>query len=354
MNMGEPVPLSKEDRTFSFGEDVDLSLSLPSTSVKKSEGKEYKKFSAQPPSADLGGLTSIEEHPKESSKKGDPQVGHYEDISTEVPADNANPSYSRLTFSTLSSRPYAESSNEARDRVTGYDSQQYPSDYEVFLAKSREDYENAQRRNWPTVEIDDASFFRAKRGKEYDKRKKLATFRAALRAVQVFVRYPNHAIWFNVSVIVLALVTLTVSKVRNTSNIAQGSNENLWPQPLVLYPEYIITAISGISFAVSLGSGTDISTLIVVAELCLLFVDRLSETKTKLGLGVNFGLNLIFLVIWVLAIILFKVNSSTQFVWGYACNLAGFQNRLLDYQEICSREVPSNLSYTERRPAHGP
>jgi hypothetical protein len=76
-----------------------------------------------------------------------------------------------------------------------------------------------------------------------------------------------------------------------------------------------------------------------VAVLCLLFVDKVSETKSKLGLWVHFCLNLVFLVVWVLAIVLFKVNSSADYVWGFACTLEGFQNRLVDYQAICSREV---------------
>lgn len=56
----------------------------------------------------------------------------------------------------------------------------------------------------------------------------------------------------NDSVVVLALVTLTASKVRNTDNITNGNDETLWPQPLILWPEYIITAVSGISFAINL------------------------------------------------------------------------------------------------------
>lgn len=184
--MTEPTPLSKENRAFSFGEDIDLSLSIPgqNPSAKKVGGVSPTEVESQPLTGDLGVWSS----PKKQQSRGSVHFSHQEDIPTGIPVDSDRP-YSRLTYSTISSVPYAESSREAQERATGYDSQQYPSDYELFLAKSRTEYENAQRRNWPTVEIDDGSFLRAKQTKEGDKRKRLASLRGIMRAIQVFVRY---------------------------------------------------------------------------------------------------------------------------------------------------------------------
>jgi hypothetical protein len=180
--MSEPVPLSKEDRIFSFGDEVDLSLNPPGYTAKKGTNDVH----AQPPPADLGLPSAGGDHPKKGDSKKQARFGHYENIGPDN-SENDDRLYSRLNYSPVSS-VHPESSDAARERVSGYDSQQAPSDYELFLAKSVADYQNAQKRNWPTVEIDDGSFVRVKQGRHADIRKKLATLRGILRAVQVPVR----------------------------------------------------------------------------------------------------------------------------------------------------------------------
>lgn len=73
--------------------------------------------------------------------------------------------------------------------------------------------------------------------------------------------------------------------------------------------------------------------------MAIFFIDKLSETKGRLGLLINFGLNLILFVAWSTAVAIFKANSSTQFVWGFACSHQGTNNPLVSYDFICNREV---------------
>jgi hypothetical protein len=79
--------------------------------------------------------------------------------------------------------------------------------------------------------------------------------------------------------------------------------------------------------------------LIIVSVMAIFFIDKLSETKGRRGLLINFGLNLILFVAWITAVAIFKANSSTQFVWGFACSPPGTNNPLVSYDFICSREV---------------
>jgi hypothetical protein len=57
----------------------------------------------------------------------------------------------------------------------------------------------------------------------------------------------------NFSVVILALVTATVSKVQNTDEQTQSNDAKLWPDPVTLWPEYLVTAVSALSFSISLG-----------------------------------------------------------------------------------------------------
>lgn len=58
----------------------------------------------------------------------------------------------------------------------------------------------------------------------------------------------------NCSGLILALVNLTTAKVRKTYEISNtATNEELlWPDPVVLWPEYLVTAVSTISITLSL------------------------------------------------------------------------------------------------------
>jgi hypothetical protein len=189
--MAEPIPLSKQDRAFSFGNDIDLSLSLPSTrksppelstqsstpeSVDKLEYLEH-----DPLHSDIGVSSSLKKTPRRSV--GSVHFSHHEGI----PYDADRP-IRGLTYSTRSSIPYAESSRSAEERMM--DGGHGPSDFEMFLAKSRDDYERDKERNWPTVEIEEASFLPAKIvPSQFDRRKRYSSIRTVVRVLQVFTRY---------------------------------------------------------------------------------------------------------------------------------------------------------------------
>jgi hypothetical protein len=157
--MAEPTPLSKKERSFSFGQDIDLSLSLPGSSTSNEDPPSYQPPLKRLPSGRSVHFESIQERPE-----------------------------SILTYN--SSIPYAESSRSAQDRETSYENYRNPSDFEIFLAKSREDYERDKQRNWPTVEIDEESFIQKHEiPKKETPKKKLSTIRTVLRVLQVFIRY---------------------------------------------------------------------------------------------------------------------------------------------------------------------
>lgn len=190
--MTEPIPLSKEDRVFSFGNDIDLSLSFPSAGKKSSP-----KVAIQTPSAgdSVDKFEYLEHDPlRASSNKrkstrrstGSVHFSHHEGI----PYDENRP-VSAITYSTRSSIPYAESSRSAEER--GDIGDRVPSDFEMFLAKSKEEYEKDKERNWPTVEIEDTLLLRDKEpSKHIDRRKQYSYTRTVFRVLQVVTRYHLH------------------------------------------------------------------------------------------------------------------------------------------------------------------
>lgn len=179
--MSDPVPLTEEDRVFSFGEDVNLSQSADGRPAASQEGGE------SPPG-------SVER--SSSSKKGAPRVSRGsvrfspEQVNIGIPYDSTRP-VSGATYSSSSSVPYVESSKTPPSAARNLgDTPEEPSDYDVFLQKSREDYERDKQRNWPTVEIDDASFTNQPSiAKNATRRQLFAMVRKILRILQVFTRY---------------------------------------------------------------------------------------------------------------------------------------------------------------------
>ena len=146
------------------------------------------------------------------------------------------------------------------------------------------------------------------------------------------------------SVVILALVTATVSKVQNTNQQTQSNDEKLWPDPISLWPEYLVIAISALSFSISLGTSL-IIVLTAVMVLSIFFIDKFNEMKGRLGLYVNFCINLILFVTWIIAVILFRVNSSSSSIWGFSCSSSIMSNAFVDYDFICTREVPLSVSH---------
>jgi hypothetical protein len=79
--------------------------------------------------------------------------------------------------------------------------------------------------------------------------------------------------------------------------------------------------------------------------LGIFFIDKLNEMKGRLGLYINFCINLMLFVTWIIAIILFRVNSSSSSIWGFSCSSSIMSNAFVDYDFICNREVTLSLSY---------
>jgi hypothetical protein len=182
------VPLSKEDRSFSFGNELDLSLS-GDAKTPTAAAEETKSGGTSPP-ADLERTSSLRKGPPRLSKGS----VHFnpDHINIGLPYDSARP-VSGATYSSSSSLPYAESSKSVPPPPVPQDqgdSPEEPSDYDIFLQKSKDEFQRDKQRNWPTVEIEDASFTNlpAANSKNMDRRKLFAMGRKILRILQVFTR----------------------------------------------------------------------------------------------------------------------------------------------------------------------
>lgn len=183
-SMADPLPLSKEDTTCSFGDDLDLSLSL-----------DGKSFSAKEKQVDTGLSRPELERRASSMRKGPPRLSggsvHFnpDHVNVALPYDSTRP-VSDATYSSSNIIPYAESSKSPPPERDLGDGTEEPSDYDIFLKKSREEYERDKQRNWPTVEIEDASFTNSPSStKNADRRKLFATVRKILRILQLVTRY---------------------------------------------------------------------------------------------------------------------------------------------------------------------
>ena len=63
------------------------------------------------------------------------------------------------------------------------------------------------------------------------------------------------------------------------------------------------------------------------------------ETTGGLSCVINPILNIVLLVIWLVAVVLFKQNSNDNFVWGYSCSHSSDTNEFVTYDFVCNREV---------------
>lgn len=191
-------------------------------------------------------------------RKGPPRLSggsvHFnpDHVNIALPYDSTRP-VSDTTYTSSNFIPYAESSKSPPLDRDIRDGTEEPSDYDVFLQKSREEYERDKQRNWPTVEIEDASFSNGPSSSHNaDRRKLFATVRMILRILQVVMRYGCLRENIDFSLVVLSMVSLTISSVRDTADSATTNGPSLWPDPLSLWPEYYVAAISGLSFLTSL------------------------------------------------------------------------------------------------------
>jgi hypothetical protein len=60
-------------------------------------------------------------------------------------------------------------------------------------------------------------------------------------------------------VVWLTLVSVTLDKVRTTAENTRENDEKLWPDPTLLWPEYLVTSVAAISFITSLRTSLQIS-----------------------------------------------------------------------------------------------
>lgn len=52
--------------------------------------------------------------------------------------------------------------------------------------------------------------------------------------------------------VVLSLMSFIVSKVRDSYETGETAGQEAWHDPLILWPEYFVAAVSGSSFLISL------------------------------------------------------------------------------------------------------
>ena len=196
--MADPVPLSKEDRAFSFGKDVNLSLSgdgksAPAAAEAAATALGKQDGTGSPP-ADLERTSSLKQGPPrllKGSVRFDPNH-----ININLPYDFTRPVSDAASLSSTR-LAYPESSKLSPPLEKDLtDSPEEPSDYDIFLQKSRAEFERDKQRNWPTVEIDDSSFTNlpsSASAKNADRRKLFAMVRKILRCLQVFTRLSHRS-----------------------------------------------------------------------------------------------------------------------------------------------------------------
>jgi hypothetical protein len=197
----ETRPILPPNRTFSYDAKEELYLSPQfSESAHPPPVKDYfEPTSDMDPKAEIGARPSLM---KGTSQKSHQASVHFtEDLSRLDSYEDYQDNYS-----THSLTPFAEGSRDAQKRGirelgeqgVKYDSfaeeeeSSRPSDFEVFLAQSRAQYESERERNWPTVEIDSESFVNKDGSKKGDKKvgyKRFAIVRKILRGVQAVIRY---------------------------------------------------------------------------------------------------------------------------------------------------------------------
>ena len=84
--------------------------------------------------------------------------------------------------------PNIQGAGALAERLTGYEEQTYPSDYEVFLAKSREEYEKQRRRNWPSTYHDQELLMNKSPNQRDNPTKVFSGIRTLLRVVQLILK----------------------------------------------------------------------------------------------------------------------------------------------------------------------
>ena len=139
----------------------------------------------------------------------------------------------------------------------------------------------------------------------------------------------------------LILVGLTISTVTATSDPAQTNEQQLWSPSIELTPEYLIAITSGVSITLSLRNLPRHTSLTPVGVVGIFVIQNMCETRGGLSCVIDPGINIILLVVWLVAAVLFKQNSNDNFVWGYSCSDSSDANQYVNYDIVCSREVIS-------------
>ena len=106
------------------------------------------------------------------------------------PVNSLNAQHTAPDAAVLVNHPSGEAFGDVQQRDLACDIPRSPTDYELFLAKSREEYDRDLRRNWPMVEIDEESSAVKNDGsRNFDMNRVLTIMRHLLRVVQAFVRF---------------------------------------------------------------------------------------------------------------------------------------------------------------------
>lgn len=254
--MTEPAPPSSLHRAFSFSKDIELSFSRrPSQSSGSHVSENVGKVEpVRVSETDLGN----------GFRDGEGQVAHSDyAVLEEMGSVHSLPddlSASELNGSPGSSIPPAELSRMAQEQSgcdtypdSRYDLHRPPTDFELFLAKSRAEFERDRERNWPTVEIDGESVVNKDVDVTHRKRRKVSVLvRNVSRLLQLFTRWVPRVTMTDFSAFVLILASVTVARVQDTEKATQANDEMLWPNPLLLWPECLAIATSALSTFLSL------------------------------------------------------------------------------------------------------
>jgi len=79
----------------------------------------------------------------------------------------------------------------------------------------------------------------------------------------------------------------------------------------------------------------------------------MSETNCRVLWFINPVINIVLLVIWLVATIVFKQNANDDFTWGYSCSHTFDLNEYVTYDIVCNREVITFGTGVDERQQHG-
>jgi len=238
--MQDQIPLSSLYKPVSPADNHDIFFPFMSSSMQPHNQETPR----QPGIRDLGAKARFPKLPtagsetsfRDSQLEITPATSIYEEQIT-----------SEADFSTHSRVPLAEASRMDNERGIGRMGRL--TDYEIFLAQSRAEFE--QERNWARIEIENESIHNKDGNNRSGDDHPLKSIRFFLRIFQVCVRWGLALTVTDFSSLVFALINVTAANVRQTENILMNEMQ-LWPTPTLLWPEYFIMSAAAASLSFSL------------------------------------------------------------------------------------------------------